>query len=139
VRRDGATVHINYKVQFTGQPAARGRTKASARDDLGDADDDIEVLDVEDEEEQSSSKQSRSSRGCKHGSSSHDAREGGEGHTERRPGQWIYKNNHNVSQKPGKSHKRCLHSLPLCHAASSRFAHVVAASAWAAHGTVNEP
>ena len=62
MRRDGATVHINYKAQFTGQPAARGRTKASARDDLGDADDDIEVLDVEDEEEQSSSKQSRSSR-----------------------------------------------------------------------------
>ena len=97
VRRDGATVHIKYKAQFSGQPAARGRKKASARDDLGDADDDIEVLDVEDEEEQSSSKRSRSSKGRKHGSSSHDAREGGEGHTERRQGQWIHKNNHNVS------------------------------------------
>ncbi len=97
MRRDGATVHINYKAQFSGQPAARGRKNASARDDLGDANDDIEVLDVEDEEEQSSSKRSRSSKGRKHGSSSHDAREGGEGHTERRQGQWIHKNNHNVS------------------------------------------
>jgi len=106
VRRDGATVHINYKAQFSGQPAARGRKKASARDDLGDADDDIEVLDVEDEEEQSSSKRSRSSKGRKHGSSSHDAREGGEGHTERRQGQWIHKNNHNVSLKAGNHLKR---------------------------------
>ncbi|KAL0020599.1 hypothetical protein WJX77_009541 [Trebouxia sp. C0004] len=94
--RDGATVHINYEAQFTGQPAARGCKKASARDDLGHADADVAVLDVEDEEEQSSSKQSNSSRRRKHGSSSHDAREGGEGHTECRPGQWIYKNNHNV-------------------------------------------
>ncbi|KAL0045142.1 hypothetical protein WJX82_009902 [Trebouxia sp. C0006] len=94
--RDGATVHIKYKAQFSGQPAARGRKKAPARDDLGDANDDIEVLDVEDEEEQNGSKRSRSSKGRKHGSSSHDAREGGEGHTERRQGQWIHKNNHNV-------------------------------------------
>ncbi|KAA6418043.1 MAG: hypothetical protein FRX49_11961 [Trebouxia sp. A1-2] len=94
--RDGATVHINYKAQFSGQPAARGHKKASARDDLGNADDDIEMLDVEDENVQSTSKRSRSSKGRKHGSSSHDAREGGEGHTECRQGQWIHKNNHKV-------------------------------------------
>ncbi|KAL0025614.1 hypothetical protein WJX79_008016 [Trebouxia sp. C0005] len=94
--RDGATVHINYKAQFSGQPAARGHKKVSAREDLGNADDDIEMLDVEDENVQSTSKRSRSSKGRKHGSSSHDAREGGEGHTECRQGQWIHKNNHKV-------------------------------------------
>ena len=113
VRRDGATVHINYKAQFSGQPAAKGRKKASAQDDLGDADDDIKVLDGEDEEEQSSSKWS--SKGRKHGSSSHDAREGEKGLAERRQGQWIHKNNHNVSQKAGKKTSNAYIS---CHAAS---------------------
>lgn len=97
--RDSATVHINYKAQFTDQPAARGRQKASARDDLEAADDDLEGLDWDDEEDQRGGKRCKSSRGRQHASSSHDHEARGNGGEDAQPrqGQWITKNNHNVS------------------------------------------
>lgn len=115
IYRDGATVHINYKVQFTDQPAARGRKKASARDDLEAADDDLEGLNWEDEEDQRGSKRSKSSRGRQHASSSHDheARGIGGEHAQPRQGQWITKNNHNVShmQKHPLPTASCLYTI----------------------------
>ena len=119
VFRDGATVHINYKAQFTDQPAARGRKKASAKDDLEAANEDLEVLDWDGEDDQRGSKQSKSSRGCRRASSSHEARGNGGERAQPRQGQWISQNNHNVSHmqkhpQPNQMHILMGKSSPVC-------------------------
>ena len=116
--RDGATVHINYKAQFSGQPAAKGRRKRSAGDELHGTDEELGDLNMDDinEGEHRGSKRSNTGRGHKQGMHGCDAREGGEAQAEPRRGHWIHKNSHKVGAFARwlvKLHLECivLHSI----------------------------
>ena len=97
--RDGATVHINYKAQFTEQASGKGRKKAASRSDQHqiDADNDCEILDMDDEgERHMHAGQVGSSRGRKSCTSGRRAREGEGEQAEGSHGRWVHHNNHNV-------------------------------------------
>lgn len=98
-------MYINYKAQFSNQPAARGRKKAAARNVPADADSDVEILDDDSGDSDEVEGQSGSASGHRHNNEARGVAEGSGG---ARTGRWVHQNRHNV-----RHHACCI--CIVCH------------------------